>query len=77
MIRHCSHTFLSLGWPLQQGHTYLLSVSCPHAETLHLAVLPDAADVVHFLKDSLGSAANTHTENKTQYDKLNGFSGFV
>lgn len=41
---------------------HLLGVSSPHAKSLHLTVLSDAADVVHLLKDSLGSA--THTEHK-------------
>lgn len=63
IIRQWYCTFQAFVCLLQQSHPHLLSVSSPHAKALHLTVLPDAADVVHLLKDSLSSA--THTENMT------------
>lgn len=62
-------TFPNLRFVWQWSHTYLLCISSPHAKSLHLAVLPDAADVVHLLKDSLGSAAHRH---RTEFDKTEG-----
>lgn len=64
MQPHC--TFQALLFVLRHGHTHLHCVYGPHAKSLHLTVLPDAADVVHFLKDSLSSATHTSTQN----DKL-------
>lgn len=46
---------------MQYDHAHLFGVSGPHAKSLHLAILSDAADVVHLLKDSLGSAAHART----------------
>lgn len=62
-------TFPNLRFVWQWSHTYLLCISSPHAKSLHLTVLPDAADVVHLLKDSLGSAAHRH---RTEFDKTEG-----
>lgn len=62
-------TFPNLGFVWQWSDTYLLCISSPHAKSLHLAVLPDAADVVHLLKDSLGSAAHRH---RTEFDETEG-----
>lgn len=57
---------------LLECHTHFLSVSSPHSKSLHLTVLPDAADVVHLLKDSLSSAKHTHraTQNMTNWKHL-------
>lgn len=56
----CRCTLLVCVYLLEnQNHTHFLSISVPHAEALQLAVLPDAADVVHFLQDSFSSAGTT------------------
>lgn len=67
-LNYCSHSrrtmeqlqrpclaFLCLLQSRKKG-THLLCVSSPHAKTLHFPVLPNTADVVHLLKDSLSSA---------------------
>lgn len=58
-----NRAFSALVCALQEHHAHLLSVSSPHAKSLHFTVLPDAADVVHLLKNSLCSASHRHKTN--------------